>query len=86
MARQTIDCQIGNPDAREGSLEHRGFGPARRATEHEELTDRLMRSGRMRALTFSSDELPFLEVDTAEEYDFLRTDFYPRLLAMEARS
>ena len=86
MVRQRIDWLLGNPDAREDSLQYRGFGPARRATEHEELTDRLMRSGRMRALTFSGDELPFLEVDTAEEYDFLRTDFYPRLLAMEARS
>lgn len=85
VARQTIDWLLGNPDAREGSLEYRGFGPARRATEHEELTDRLMRSGRMRALTFSGDELPFLEVDTAEEYRILRTELYPRLLALEAR-
>lgn len=86
VVRQTIDWLLGNPDARDGSLEYRGFGPARRATEHEELTDRLMRSGRMRALTFPGDELPFLEVDTAEEYRMLRTELYPRLLAMEARS
>jgi len=86
VARQTINWLLGNPDAREDSLEYRGFGPARRATEHEELTDRLMRSGRMRALTFRGDELPFLEVDTAEEYRILRTELYPRLLAMEANS
>jgi choline kinase len=86
VARRTIDWLLGNPDAREDSLEYRGFGPARRATEHEELTDRLMRSGRMRALAFSGEELPFLEVDTAEEYRILRTELYPRLLAMEATS
>jgi hypothetical protein len=40
----------------------------------------------MQALTFPGDELPFLEVDTAEEYRMLRTELYPRLLAMEARS
>jgi choline kinase len=86
VVRRTIDWLLGNPDAPEGSLEYRGFGPARRLTEHEELTDRLMRSGRMQALTFPGDELPFLEVDTAEEYRMLRTELYPRLLAMEARS
>ena len=72
VARRTIDWLL-------------SFGSARRATEHEELTDRLMRSGRMRALTFSGEELPFLEVDTREEYRALRAELYPHLLAMEAR-
>ena len=86
LVRQTIDWLLGNPDACEDSPEYLGFGPARRATEHEELTDRLIRSGRMQALTFSGEELPFLEVDTVEEYRILRTELYPCLLAMEARS
>ena len=84
FSRQILDWLLGNPDAPEDSLEYRGFGPARRATEHEELSGRLMRSDRMRVLTFSGEELPFVEVDTPEEYSRLRTELYPRLLAMEA--
>jgi hypothetical protein len=76
----------GDPEAPAGSLEHKGFGPARRATEHEELTERFMRCGRMQVLTFAAEELPFFEVDTADEYRVLRTELYPRLLAMEAAS
>ena len=45
-----------------------------------------MRCGRMRVLTFAGEELPFLEVDTADEYQTLRTELYPRLIAMEAAS
>jgi len=86
LARHAMAWLLGDPDAPAGSLEHRGFGPARRATEHEELTERFMRWGRMRALTFAAEELPFLEVDTADEYRALRTELYPRLLAMEAAS
>ncbi len=86
LARRTMAWLLGDPDAPEGSLESRGFGPARRATEHEELTDRFMRYGKMRALTFPAEELPFLEVDSPEEYHLLRGELYPRLLAMEARS
>ena len=86
LARRTMAWLLGDPDAPAGSLEHKGFGPARRATEHEELTERFMRCGRMRALTFAAEELPFLEVDTADEYRALRTELYPRLLAMEAAS
>ncbi len=86
LARRTMAWLLGDPDAPAGSLEHKGFGPARRATEHEELTERFMRCGRMRVLTFAADELPFLEVDTPDEYRTLRTELYPRLLAMEATS
>ncbi len=86
LARRTMDWLLGDPDAPAGSLDFRGFGPARRATEHEELTDRFMRYGKMRALTFRAEQLPFLEVDSPEEYHLLRSELYPRLLAMEARS
>ena len=86
LARHTMAWLLGDPDAPAGSLERKGFGPARRATEHEELTERFMRGGRMRALAFAAEELPFLEVDTADEYRALRTEFYPSLLAMEAAS
>lgn len=86
LARRTMDWLLGDPDAPAGSLEHKGFGPARRATEHEELAERLMRCGRICALCFAAEELPFLEVDTADEYRALRTELYPRLLAMEAAS
>lgn len=61
-----------------------GFGPARRATEHEELTQRLMNLGRVRVQRFSMAELPFMEVDDDVEYRVLREAFYPRLLALES--
>jgi choline kinase len=86
LVRRTMAWLLGDPDAPAGSLEHRGFGPARRATEHEELTERFMRCGRMRGLTFAAEKLPFLEVDTDDEYRTLREELYPRLLAMEAAS
>jgi choline kinase len=84
LARKTIDWMLGDPSAKEGTLEHKGFGPARRATEHEELTQRFMHYGRMRAVVFGA-ELGFMEVDDADEYRTLRTDLYPRILEEEAR-
>ncbi|MGD8863177.1 MAG: NTP transferase domain-containing protein, partial [Myxococcales bacterium] len=84
LARATIDWMLGDPDAPEGTPRHRGYGPARRATEHEELTQRFMRYGRMRGERFGED-LPFMECDDAAEYARLRERFYPALLEMEAR-
>ncbi len=83
LARETIRWMLGDPDAPAGSLRHRGFGPARRATEHEELTQRLMLLGRMRCVIFEEAELPFMEVDSPAEYALARESFYPRLLTME---
>jgi len=83
LARRTIDWMLGNPDAPPDSAAYKGFGPARRATEHEELTQRFMHYGRIECVSFGA-ELPFMEVDTAEEYAVLRETFYPRLLELEA--
>jgi choline kinase len=83
LARETIDWMIGDPDAAEGTLRRRGYGPARAATEHEELTQRFMRYGRMRCVRFG-EEIPFMECDDAREYRKLRESFYPSLLALEA--
>ncbi len=85
LARGSIDWLLGDPDAEPTSLAYRGFGPARRATEHEELTERFMRYGKIRAVTFSGEELPFLEVDNPTEYKQLRDGLYPQILKMEAR-
>jgi len=85
LTRETIDWMVGDPDAPHGSLASIGFGPARRATEHEELSQRLMRYGLMRCVTFSGEELPFMEVDAEDEYAYLREEVYPRILDMEAR-
>jgi choline kinase len=82
LARETIDWMIGDPDAPEGSLRRRGYGPARAATEHEELTQRFMRYGRMRCVRFG-EEIPFMECDDAREYRKVRESFYPRLLQLE---
>jgi choline kinase len=83
LARETIDWLVGDPDAPEGSLRRRGYGPARAATEHEELTQRFMRYRRMRCVSFG-EEIPFMECDDAAEYQKLRASFYPRLLDLEA--
>jgi choline kinase len=84
LARETIDWMTGDPDAPEGSARRRGYGPAGRATEHEELTQRFMRYRRMRCVRFG-EEIPFMECDDAREYEKLRQTFYPGLLALEAQ-
>lgn len=83
-ARAAMDWMLGDPSAPEGSGRRRGFGPARAGTEHEELTQRLMQLGRMRAVVVSP-ELPFMECDDAREYQHLRETFYPALLEAEAQ-
>lgn len=83
LARDTLDWMLGDPSAPEGSGRHKGFGPARRATEHEELTQRFMRYRKMRCVMFGA-ELPFMECDDANEYARVRTSFYPRVLELEA--
>lgn len=82
IVRATVDWLVGDPEAPPNSPERAGFGPARIATEHEELTQRFMRYGKMSCVTFG-EELPFMEVDTPEEYAYLRKRFYPRLLSLE---
>jgi choline kinase len=85
LARETMDWLLGDPDAPAGTPRHRGYGPARRETEHEELTQRFMRYGRMRCVRFG-EALPFMECDSPEEYARLRESFYPRLLELEAHT
>jgi hypothetical protein len=84
LARRSIDWLLGDPSAPEGTPRHKGFGPAKRATEHEELTQRFMHYGRMRALVFGT-ELDFMEVDAEHEYAECTQRLYPRLLQEEAR-
>jgi hypothetical protein len=73
---------VGDPAAPEGSARRRGYGPAGRATEHEELTQRFMRYRRMRCVRFD-ERLPFMECDDEKDYRKLRESFYPRLLQLE---
>lgn len=84
LALKIMDWMLGDPNANPKSLSYKGFGPAKRATEHEELTQRLMLLGKMRALYFDKD-LPFMEVDSPDEYRILRDSFYPQLMKMEHR-
>jgi choline kinase len=82
LARETMDWMLGDPSAPADTGRHRGFGPARRATEHEELTQRFMRYRKMRCVMAGKD-LPFMECDDAREYKKLRESFYPALLQQE---
>jgi len=84
LAHKTMDWLLGDPSAPEGTPRHKGFGPARRATEHEELTQRFMHYSRMKALVFGT-ELTFMEVDAEHEYAQCTEVVYPRLLDEEAR-
>jgi len=79
----TMNWMLGDPDAPADSLKRRGFGPARQATEHEELSQRFMVYDKMSAVVFGA-ELPFMEVDGEAEYQLCREQFYPRLLQQEA--
>jgi choline kinase len=49
---------------------------------HEELTQRLVEEGCVAGLTFSAD-VPFIEVDTPEDYRAAREECYPAVLRME---
>lgn len=83
LARETTDWLVGDPDSPPGTPRHKGYGPAGRATEHEELTQRFMRYRRMRCVRFG-EELPFMECDDEREYRRVRESFYPRVLQLEA--
>jgi len=85
LARETIDWMVGDPGAPSGTPMRRGYGPAGRATEHEELSQRFMRYGRIVGVHFD-ESLPFMECDDAAEYRRMRESFYPRLLELEART
>jgi len=84
LARESMDWMLGDPGAEPETGRYRGFGPARRATEHEELSQRFMRYRKLRCVLVGA-ELPFMECDDAREYRRLREQFYPDLLALEAR-
>lgn len=83
LARETVDWLVGDPDAPEGTPQGKGFGPAGRSTEHEELTQRFMDHSRIVCVRFSKD-LPFMECDNKRDYKRLRESFYPRLLETES--
>ena len=84
LCRETMNWMLGDPDAPASSAAFKGYGPGRRATEHEELAGRLMLLSRMACLRFSAD-IPFMECDTPVDYRTVRESFYPRLLDLEAR-
>jgi choline kinase len=85
LALESMDWMLGDPAAPEGSSRFKGFGPARRATEHEELTQRFMRYRKMSSVLIGP-ELPFMECDDALEYKKVRESFYPALLEIELKA
>jgi choline kinase len=54
------------------------FSTSRQRSEHEDATQRMMAVGRIEAVCFR--DLHFMECDTPEEYAFLTTTLYPRIL------
>ena len=83
LARETIDWLLGDPDAPEGTLRRRGYGPARCATEHEELTQRFMRYGACAACA-SAKRSRSWSATTRASTESVRESFYPQLLELEA--
>ena len=83
LANQMMRWLLGDPDAPEASVASRPHGSAGVSTEHEELTQWLARLDRLSCVSFG-DELTFMEVDDASEYEHLRSVIYPQLLRAEA--
>jgi choline kinase len=54
------------------------FSTAKARSEHEDITQRMMSIGRVRAVGFGR-ERAFMECDTPEEYEVLKREMYPRL-------
>jgi choline kinase len=59
-------------------------GPARLATEHEDLEQMLFALGRLGAERLDPDLL-FAEADFPEDFERVRRDLYPRILARDAK-
>lgn len=81
LALKTMDWLLGDPNAEVDSASWKGYGPARRATEHEELSQRFMHYGAISCVTFG-EHIPFMECDDADEYRTVREEFYPSLLGI----
>lgn len=54
------------------------FSTAKKKSEHEDITQRMMLADRMGSVTFGKD-VAFMECDTPEEYEILRREMMPRL-------
>jgi choline kinase len=54
------------------------FSTAKTRSEHEDITQRMMLLGRMRAVRFGKERL-FMECDTPDEYQMLVKEMYPSL-------
>lgn len=55
------------------------YSTAKTRSEHEDITQRLMMAGALDAVTFTDDRR-FMECDTPEEYDVVRSEMVPRWL------
>ena len=84
LALELTHWLLGNPTLPESSFEFKGFGPARRKTEHEELSQRLMMLEKLSAKFLDADML-FMEVDFHTEYDACRSHVYPKILDADHR-
>ncbi len=54
------------------------YSTAKARSEHEDITQRMMASGRMQIASFERS-VPFMECDTPEEYAVLTSEMFPRL-------
>ncbi len=79
LCTELVHWLVGNPLCAAGTADYRGFGPARKKTEHEEMSQRLMTLGRLQSI-FLKQEMLFMEVDFAHEYEQCVRELYSRIL------
>lgn len=78
LVRALLTWLVGTPGV------SNGFGFARIASEHEELSQYLCNLGRMGTMLLPSGLL-FMEVDFQEEFDLLRARVYPGILERDRK-
>lgn len=83
LAKHWLNWLVGDPTAKSDSLNFAGFGPAKIASEHEELSQKLMHHGKLSAYCLDKDSL-FMEVDFEEDYQHVCQTLYPQILNADA--
>jgi choline kinase len=83
LVKEATNWFLGNPFSPTESMEYKGFGPAKKKTEHEDLSQHLMSLRKMDACVVDKDVL-FMEVDFENEYQVLKSKYYPQILEADS--